>query len=180
MAVDWLSSGHSRYERFSQQTVLGISAGMLGEDSLFDANAPRNVSRAGTSRAPTAPVIASDDESDNSSEKSGGKSSSDASDTPDNSLPVGYTQEKRVTPSNRTYFVYFSPDGDRLESKVACWRHSLWTAPSPVADDVVNFVGDISRNSSPISTSALRSLPAPVAFWERPSSRHLPRSRNVE
>ena len=161
----WLSSGHSRYERFSQTTVLGIGAGMLGEVNPFDAAAPRAVSRGGTSRAPDAQAAASDEAPDEAADDD---SDSDASDTPDDSLPDGYTQEKRVTPSNRTYFVYFAPTGERFESKVACWRHSVRSSSSPVRDDTPRSPGPRSgahrarRSSSPVrSRRELCNAPGP-------------------
>ena len=49
----WFSEAHSRYERFSQQQVLGVPTGMLGVASQFTAQ--REVTRARAKRGAGAP-----------------------------------------------------------------------------------------------------------------------------
>jgi hypothetical protein len=118
----WLSSAHTRYERFGMSEVMAMAANMvrdvdpsaqparLGERALPAARVP--VQRASAQRA------------DEAAEAVESESHGDRDDRATDLLPEGYTQVEHVGPSGRVWYSYGAPDGATLRSRVECWRHA--------------------------------------------------------
>lgn len=121
----WMSEGHSRYERFSQVAVLGIPAGMLGLQSGHGSvGQPRDISRGRTVRGTGLPAtlqLVPDGYEASDSEAEAEPHAHEAVRS-DDGAPPGYTRERRTSASG-TRAGWLAPDGARLPSKPAAWRH---------------------------------------------------------
>ena len=127
----WSSEAHSRYERFSQQQVLGVPAGMLGVASQFTAQ--REVTRDRAKRGAGAP-LASPGEllrefdglafSDDSDGEGGSVLDADEPPRPTNPPPPGYRREDYAQPSGRAAFKIWTPDGTlHFRTLANAWSH---------------------------------------------------------
>ena len=118
----WMSEAHSRYERFTQQQVLGVPAGMLGAASQFAGDRPISRARAkrgGSGRLTVGEqvlaeglLVSSDDEVDESGVSE-----------PAPLVPPGYERQDYTQPSGRAAFVVVAPDGTRCRTMAESWRH---------------------------------------------------------
>jgi hypothetical protein len=128
----WMSSAHSRYERFSHVRVLSIPARMLGRDSVFDdGSGQRAVGEArvqrGTPILPRSYPVPGHE----SGEEAVDESREDEEvrrpvparrDTPEG-LPPGVYHARRVSSaSGRSYDVYTMPQGPQAYSRAEVWR----------------------------------------------------------
>ena len=117
----WRSTAHTRYARFNQRDVLGISSAMLGIDNPF--NGVRVVARSVLARGAPATVDAPDP-----SDGDEGESPLAAARnlmTSHDALPEGYVRIDRTSSSGRSYAVYRAPDGYFCSSRPHAWRHFL-------------------------------------------------------
>ena len=126
----WQSEGHTRYERFSQLSVLGIPAGMLGLRSGFGVpGQAREVSRTRTTRG-----VSGVAESVPQEESEEGASGSDDAEPvasfqavrAADGVPPGYTPVRHEFPSG-TRGLWLAPDGSKHPSRPAAWRHFVKT-----------------------------------------------------
>ena len=146
----WMSSGHSRYERFAQEAVLGIPAAMLGLVSSFEASGePRSVHRGRTSRGASAVEELSEPESgddepasaaqlDSAGDGASGSASGSAA-IGDIRDPPGFAREDRVTQNSR-YSIWVGPSGDRFRSRRAAWAAYAGVAAEQQVQTVVETV----------------------------------------
>lgn len=130
----WLSSGHSRYERFDLPSVYSIPARMLARHNVF-VSGVRDVHRARARRG--AENLPSRDDSTDSEEEVAGGSAEVAPLRPQ--PPPGYVREVRMPQSGRAYPMWRSPGGRLLKSRAAAWRHfeeaNLFGETSEESDD---------------------------------------------
>ena len=128
------SDGHSRYDRFVHSDVLGVPAGMVGADSVFGGVRVISTASRASRGAPSMPVDPTDEESDGSDD-GGGAAVASAPPASSRDLPPGFTHERRVTSSGRAYSMFFSREGRRFESLVACWRYATTPPDAPTAPE---------------------------------------------
>lgn len=122
----WKSSGHTRYQRFSQVAVQSIPARMLGLRSQWDdAPAPRAIHQRRTARGlQRLQLQDSDDEADDEADATEGEpSEAEPAAGRDTLLPVGYVERRHLVASGRSVPTYIAPDGSELRSRVQAWRH---------------------------------------------------------
>ena len=160
------SDGHSRYDRFQHSDVLGIPAGMVGVGSVFDGVRELTASRVsrGATGTPDAsappPRPGRPDSPPGRSDSSSGGDDSDVEASRSEHLPEGFSQERKVTPQGRAYYVYHAPDGRRFESLVACWRYAA-TGASAAPQSRSDAAGGVVLRSSPRSDAGGIVQPSP-------------------
>ena len=160
------SDGHSRYDRFQHSDVLGIPAGMVGVGSVFDGVRELTASRVsrGATGTPDAsappPRPGRPDSPPGHSDSSSGGDDSDVEASRSEHLPEGFSQERKVTPQGRAYYVYHAPDGRRFESLVACWRYAA-TGASAAPQSRSDAAGGVVLRSSPRSDAGGIVQPSP-------------------
>ena len=146
----WLSSAHSRYERFDQSSVLGIPSAMLGVDSVFgDVSAPRDILRSRVQRrqpaVPAGPVI--EDVDDGSDDAADHAAASEVQPEPhDLRDPPGFTRVEVVPASGgRKYSLWQGPDGTRFRSRTMAWsahmaveEHARWASDASFSVSVAS------------------------------------------
>ena len=153
----WMSQAHSRYARFSQVQVLGVSAGMLGLRSQFDGL--RTVSRFRARRGASAHTPERDEVPDGLLSSDDGDEDETAPRAP--ALPDGYVREDFVRPNGRRDFVVRAPDGSSCRSMAEAWRHSA-AKPSRVPSSRASAAR--SPRATPRPSSVGRERPPAVSF----------------
>lgn len=190
----WMSSGHSRYERFAQSLVLGIPAAMLGLLSSYGTpTSPRHVLRSRTTRGPA--VLAGPDEEGYSSEEppaeAAGPSGAaadreempasigDESGVVDVRAPPGVLRVDRVTASGRSYSQWVSADGQRFPSRKQAWAEHAAAAsprrpsPSPPSGAPPSRAESRARRSASPRRALPPPPPPPLADARPPPPEHL-------
>lgn len=119
----WMSSAHDRYERFSQAQQFSIPANMLHQESVFCANATRDISKGRASRH-AFDLPASDEESDagEGATNPDDRGASVEASVEASLLPPGYAAREHATPSGRKYQTYVNEAGKQLRSRLEAWR----------------------------------------------------------
>ena len=123
----WLSSAHTRYERFGYSTALGITASMFGKVSVFGSEGDARTITTG--RAPSRHAPAVDKTTLNAGDFLPSDSEDEGEDTEDVPhtrevdplAPDGFLRERRVTANGCRYSVWYSGDA-RFESRAEAWR----------------------------------------------------------
>lgn len=181
----WMSSAHTRYERFSMQQVMCIPRNMVGCEEVVEQaeGAERPVHRARLSRRSASVADAADAPPPNAPVADGGLTVDSAA----GMLPEGYTTVVHSAAS-RAYHTYLAPDGTAFKSRIACWRHfdagAGREAPRTPASGARGLAAvarrvsaerrarvspAVARDASPSTSPAQRApAPAPAAVPESP------------
>jgi len=185
----WKSSGHSRYERFSRVAMLSISANMIGETSGFSDGTVRDLRRSRLVRG--APALAGD-QGGASAEPVEGDGEDEVppqeGHRPAGLNPPGYTETRQVAESGRSYAVFVAPNGVKLYSRPAAWRHHIrfgavedGPSRSPSAQRGTGIRRSAAVLSSSLSSSLSFHFPddlsTHVVESDRPSRRKTPAAR---
>ena len=121
----WLSSAHTRYERFGMPDVMAMAANMVR--GVDPAAQPARVGERALPAVRTAVRRGSSDAADAAVDVAEADVEAHAPDTVAVAqhplLPDGYSQVEHVGPSGRVYHTFVAPDGTALRSRVECWRH---------------------------------------------------------
>ena len=152
----WLSSGHTRYERFGFRDVLSIGAKMLGQP-VDPRSSERPVLRGKTRRGDKDGFVdVTSLDAPESSDSEDGLPDADAS-VETSADPPGFTCESRTTMSGRTYKLWFAPNGSRHSSRVRAWisYHASRSSPDGAASDA-HGADHASRGSPDEATSGAR------------------------
>jgi hypothetical protein len=140
----WLSTAHTRYERFNYLMALGITAAMFGQEAVFGKDG--DARKVATGRAPARhaannvtfnagdfPPSDSEDEDEDEGEDEDVNEALPRRREVDPHAPPGFLRENRVLANGRSYAVWYNQEGLRFETRSNAWNSVNVESPASPA-----------------------------------------------